>query len=147
MVLLRSLSEYERCLPIIFNHFQFSLLARRWRSGWRCGLAIDSVWLHQLDTRAIGIEQIRLTLPVDAGLDFNFLRIVLAGGPAFQNLDCLVDIWNHQTDMILGAELLGGWPRVVKHEFQIVVAIGHTHVDPAQFFWIPTAAPEFLEPQ
>src|SRR5262245_8491799 len=120
---------------------------RRCRGAGR-RLAIDCVRLHQLDSGPVGIEQIDLAPAIDSNLNRNLLVVEAAGRPSLELLNGLLRIRHHQADVILRTPLQGRRELAVKHEFNVVVAVGHAHIYPAQgLARACAAAPELSEPE
>src|SRR5688572_32821874 len=76
---------------------------RRRQRGRGRGLAVHRVRLHQLDPRAIRIEEVHLALAVDAGADLDRARVGLARGPGLELRDRLRGVRHEQTEMMRGA--------------------------------------------
>src|SRR5262249_5508626 len=73
--------------------------------------------------------------------------IILKCRPRLENRHRLLDVGNEQTDVVLNTHLLTVRRLRVKHELEIILSVGHSHIYPTQFRARRTASPEFLEAQ
>src|SRR3954466_10826097 len=89
--------------------------------GWRSG-AVDRVWLHELDARAVGVVDIQLTLAIDAGL--NLQRAVVANlrGALGENGFGRLDIRDFQAKVMILPAFVGIRRLGVQHQLDELAA-------------------------
>jgi len=119
-----------------------------WRGGggWD-GLSAGCVGFHEFDAGAVGVEDVDLTLAVDANVHVEGFAVGLVGGTGFEGVDGVLDVGDHEGDVVLATPLVGWREGVVEHELDVVLTVGDAEVDPAEFFAVGAAAPELSEAQ
>ena len=132
--------EYAR------DDFAICLVVWRGGGGWD-GLSAGCVGFHEFDAGAVRVEDVDLTLAVDADVHVEGFAVGLVGGTGFEGVDGVLDVGDHEGDVVLATPLLGWWEGVVEHELDVVLAVGDAEVDPAEFFAVGAAAPELSEAQ
>lgn len=120
-------------------------LTRRGRGGGWDGFARSGKGFHQLDAGAIGIEEIDLTLAVNAGVGVKQFGVGLIGWAGLEDSDGLGYIGHCERGVFLTTALVGRWQIAVEHELDVVLAVRNAHVDPAEDRSFGTAAPELAE--
>ena len=116
-----------------------------WGGGGWDWFSAGSVWLHELDTGAVGIEEVYLALTVDADVHVDGLAVGLVRRAGFEGVDGLLDVGNHEGDVVLATPLVRRREGVVEHELDVVLTVGDAEVDPTELFAVGAAAPELAE--
>jgi len=97
------------------------------------------------DAGAIGVEEVDLTLAVDAYVGGQGLGVCLEGGAGFQYGDGFGDVRDDEGDVLLASAFVGRGEVAVEHELDVVFAVGNAHVDPTQHRSFGAATPELAE--
>src|ERR1017187_3429176 len=118
---------------------------RRWRRGRWCGNSIYSLRFHQFNARAVRIINVQLPFAVDAGLNFQRLRVTDAYRALFQNGLGLFDVRDSEAKVMLLAAFVRVGEFGVEHEFKKPLPVGNLLVNPAQHGGIFSAAPDFMK--
>lgn len=119
-------------------------MGRRGSGGWD-GFAAGGEGLHEFYAGAVGVEEVDLTLAVDAGVGVERLGVCLVGEAGFEGGDGGGEVGDDEGDVLAAATLVGWAEVAVEHELYIVLAVGDAHVDPTELFAVGAAAPELAE--
>src|ERR1700733_15386395 len=105
---------------------------RRRRCGRRSWLTAYSYRFHDLNTRAVRIVQVGLTLAVYAGFERDRTGVLLAVSVRVEFCDGRDNIGHFETEMVRGSAPVGWRRLLLKHELDIVLAVGNLEIDPRQ---------------
>ena len=116
-----------------------------WGGGGWDWFSAGGVGFHEFDAGAVGVEEVDLALAVDAKMHVERFAIGLVGGASLEGVDGLLNVGDHEGDVVCSAPLIGWREGVVEHEFDVVLTVGDAQVDPAELFAVGAATPEFAE--